>query len=106
MRDTIQLIFSGNFYNRLVTRPFRIDFGIDNSIVIVGASQRLTRAIKDAALADEVEAAFVANAINGHEVNVVFQGSRRNQILDRGGSAWWPIGGQNDEIGAEKHQTT
>src|SRR5262249_29157618 len=86
-------------------RPGRVQLGIEDlGAVGVCGGQQLAVDVDDAALANETATALFADAIDGGEVDVVFQRPRLYQVLDRAHRPGRPVRRQHHQVGAEQHE--
>jgi len=103
--DAIQFVFPRNLDEPLLAGDGRVDVRRDDlRAVRAGGRQQFAATVEDAALADEAEAALLADAVAGGVKDVIFQGAAGGQMADRGGGPFRPVGRQHHEIGAEQRQ--
>jgi hypothetical protein len=98
----VDLVFPGNADDVLAARHGRVDFGVQNFLFqSVRLDQSLAAGIDNFAAADEIEAPFRSDAIDGNVKDGIFDGPRVDHAGGRAFGAGGPVRGEHDEIGPQ-----
>ena len=101
----MDFMFIGYAYQVFVSGPGNIDICDQNfGPIMIGKYQIVPVRIADLAFANKGKAALVTDAIDGHEINVVFHGTCVGDVIGSAACARRPIGGQDDQVGIPQCQ--
>src|SRR5207244_1027790 len=82
--NAVDLVLAGNMNDSLVPGLLRIDLGVEDGLLFaLAVGQQFAIAVDEPAMADEAEAAFFADAVDGDVVDVIFQSAGVADVLHR-----------------------
>ena len=96
----VDFVFAHAVYDLLLAGFLGVDVGNqDRFAVVLGKGLEIADAVDDRTVADVMEAGLVADAVDGHVVNVVFEGAdagHQGGVFDR---LVGPIGRLQNQVG-------